>query len=89
MNPGDKISYTNTNPTSLTPTAHTLVDLYTTTPWIRDNTKKDLDYLTSPITINSSIGTLTINNILNHIIPSELAATESSDITVNSAFCGG
>lgn len=52
MNPGDKISYARDTAIP-TPTLQALTTIYTNSSWIRENTKKDLDYMSN---ISNTVG---------------------------------
>lgn len=92
MNPGEKVQYSTTAGilnTLVSPSNTSITDFYTSTPWIRDNTKKDLDYMkniTLP-SVTTRLGSLGASTLVNTILPEELGKSSPSLDAEKDALC--
>ena len=92
MNPGEKVQYSTTAGilnTLVSPSITSITDFYTSTPWIRENTKKDLDYMktiTLP-SVTTRLGSLGASTLVNTILPGEVGNSSPTLDAEKDALC--
>lgn len=87
MNPGEKVQYSTT--AGFLSTNISIATLYSSTQWIRDNTKKDLDYMKtlSPATVFTRLGGNGTYTLMNTILPVELGSSSPMLNSEKNALC--
>ena len=92
MNPGEKVQYSTTAGvlnTLVSPSSTSITNFYASTPWIRENTKKDLDYMKtlSPTTVATRLGNAGTYTLMNTILPGEVGNSSPSLDAEKNALC--